>query len=135
METNSNFNVIPANHMCQNSSNRNSIIVSTPGTSTNLASKNIDTFHEQNLENTKYDSVDTVKPLYGGNLFTFIFRNKKIYMVGKNEKTVIKSFLKNKKEYKKDQKIQLFNNNNLSIYIIKGSSKNKFIKLKNNYEE
>jgi hypothetical protein len=50
-------------------------------------------------------------------------------MTGKDEKTLIKSFLKNKKEYKKDQIIQIINNN-LSTYIIKGNSKNKFIKSK-----
>jgi hypothetical protein len=122
-----NYEVLPANHMCQNSTS--SIIVSTPGTSSNSASKNIDMVQQQHIENSKYDSVETVKPLYGGHLFTILFRNKTIYLVGKDEKTIIKSFLKNKKEYKKDQKIQIINNN-LSTYIIKGNSKNKFIKSK-----
>jgi len=122
------YEVLPANHMCQNTTS--STIVSTPGTSSNSASKNIDAVQQQHIENSQYDSVQTVKPLYGGNLFTIIFRNKRIYMTGKDEKTLIKSFLRNKKEYKKDQIIKIINNNNLSTYIIKGNSKNKFIKSK-----
>lgn len=122
-----NYEVTPANHMCKNTTS--SIITSTPGTSANSASKNIDTVQQQHIEDSKYDSVQVVKPLYGGNLFTILFRNKKIYLTGKDERTTIKSFLKNKKEYKKDQIIQIINNN-LSTYIIKGNSKNKFIKSK-----
>jgi hypothetical protein len=129
MDSESNYDVEPVNNICNNITNKN-IIVTTPGTSTNDASQNINTFNQQNIENTQYDTIENVNPLYGGNMFTLIFRNKKIFINGKNERKVIELFLKNKKEYKKDHIIQIINKNNFSIYKIKGNSNNKFRKIK-----
>jgi hypothetical protein len=128
------YDVIPANNNCSNIQNK-PIIKLTSGTATANASDKINDFHTQHLENTKYDSIDSVeiKPLKGGNKekinnYKIRFLNKDYIISGNNEIEIIKKFINNRK-FKKENILEISNNKNISLYVIKSNIQNKFKKL------
>ena len=96
------YDIVPANKACSNQINKNTII-STPGTSINANKVSVNATENQNIENSKFDNVDSmnVKPLYGG-----IKKNNKYYKINFNNKI---------KKYKANSEldaINIFLNNN-----------------------
>ena len=125
--------VIPVNSQCSTIVNK-SVISPSIGTETATTHSDIDSHINQVQASSQYDNVDSmeVKPMYGGNMNIYIvnFKNKIIILNGINEKEVIKKILNNK-IYKRDNllQIKIKNSKNESMYIIRGTYKNKFIKI------
>lgn len=127
----SDFNIIPANSQCINSSK--TTIVSSSTSPEGKASQNITDINNQNTIDSSGDTINTysdISAIYGGGntSYKIIFRNKTFSSNGKNELDAIKKILNNK-IYKKDYLIEIFNNNKKSIYIVRANYKNKFKKI------
>ena len=138
MDSENNYDVVPINNSCNDVINKD-VTISSPGSKTAHSDQNITNINNQYDTNSQYDSIDNVKPLYGGilknnmnTLFTIKFRNKVVNIESLNEKIAIKVFLDNK-IYKKDYLLEIIHNNlnthTSSFYIIKNGYKNKFKKM------
>jgi hypothetical protein len=142
-ESDRGINIVPANNKCSSVVNSN-VIVSTPGSSTANQNTKLNAMSNQNTENTKYDSVEEPKPMFGGvknNKYLVKFKNNIFNIDAINEIEAIKIAL-NGKLYKTDFFLDIsildknktinknINKNSSSTYIIRGSKiKNKFIKI------
>jgi hypothetical protein len=138
MDSENNYDVVPINNSCNDVINKD-VTISSPGSKTAHSDQNITNINNQYDTNSQYDSIDNVKPLYGGilknnmnTLFTIKFRNKVVNIESLNEKKAIKIFLNNK-IYKKDHLLEIIHKNKnthiSSFYIIKNGYKNKFKKM------
>jgi hypothetical protein len=133
MDSENNYDIEPVNSSCNNIIN-DTVIINSPGSTLNNSDKDIISGTNQHDADAQYDNVDniSVKPLYGGIktniLFTIKFRNKIININSDSEYNAIKLFLNNK-IYKKDNLLEISYKNKFSLYIIKNSYKNKFIKM------
>jgi hypothetical protein len=134
-DSSTDYDFKPVNHACDKVVN-NSVIVSSPGSQTTQSDKSITDVHNQHEADAQYDNIEAgnIKPLYGGKskeknlLFTIKFLNKTVNILATDEKSAIKLFLNNK-IYKKDNILEITHNKKSSLYIIKNSYKNKFIKM------
>lgn len=109
--------------------------VSNPTSNTAQASQGITDMDNQNIafdNNDNVPEISTIKAVTqngGANtIYKIIFRNKTFSSNGKSELDAIKKILNNK-IYKKDYLIEIYNNNNKSIYIVRANYKNKFKKI------
>lgn len=132
MDSESNYDVTPANHSCKSSST--TINVMQPNSTNSNTSNDIDNTTNQHAKNAQYDNIDntTVKPMHGGyKKFTIIFINNSYIIDSTDELDAIKFFLKNivNKIYKKDNLLEIISNKNKSMYIVKAKYKNKFKKI------
>ena len=136
-ESDHGVNIVPANQKCSFVVHSN-VIVTSPGSSASNTDNKLNAMENQHVENTKYDTIEAPKPMYGGiknNLNKYIVKFKKnVFNVNAiNEIDAIKIALKGK-IYKTDFFLHILivgqNKNSSSTYIIRGSKiKNKFIKI------
>jgi hypothetical protein len=121
MDSETNYEIIPINKSCTNVINNNSIAFS-KNTAIGQENQNITNINNQHAAYAQYDNVDNlnVQPLYGGGrkIFTIKFRNKFVNIEATSKKNAIQLFLNNKK-YKRDHKIEVSYNNNVSSYLIR----------------
>lgn len=148
MDSENNYDVVPANQSCGNISHT-SIIQPTLGTPTNNASKNIDYVNNQHQASSQYDTISNtqLQPLQGGSIkkFIILFKNNNYSIYDTNEIMAIKKIINNK-IFKKDHLLEiveeddtyitnnynikdLFKKSKKSLYIIRGFNKNKFVKI------
>lgn len=131
MDSETNFEIAPANQGCKNTMNTE-VVQSAPNSTNSNASDNINTTLDQHTLDSQYDNTDAivVKPMYGGNKkFKIILRKKEYLIQSNNEVNAIKNVLNNK-IYKTDNLLEIFDNNNKhSMYIIKANYKNKIKKI------
>jgi hypothetical protein len=122
------------NNSCSQTINKTAI-TTTPGTSVNDSSKNVNDFHNQHNASAQYDSNDIdVQPMYGGNLkkFNIKFLNKLYSVNSNNEINAIKEITYNK-IFKKDNLLEIKdqNTNNYNLYVVrKKDKKNSLCKIK-----
>lgn len=121
----------PANHSCSTIIHPNLLVIN-PGTKNEATMNNINALQQQHLEDSKYDQTDEiiVKPLYGGNLnnYKINFKKKNININAYNEIEAIQNLLNNK-VYKKENLLEITdNNNNKSLYVIKTNKKKNNLK-------
>ena len=127
MDSEVDYDVQPANNQCSSVINTETI-KSNPNTLNTNTMSTINNSNSQAYVDSQYDNVNSndVKPMYGGSdkIYKIIFKNNIHYIFSKSEKNAIKKIIKNNSN-KKDNLLEIFENNNSSMYIIK---KNNSIK-------
>lgn len=127
MDSEVDYEVKPTNHQCSNQIHTEAI-KSNPNTLNTNTTSSIDNNNNQAYVNSQYDNVNSndIKPMYGGSdkVYKIIFKNNIHYIFSKSEKNAIKKIIKNNSN-KKDNLLEIFENNNSSMYIIR---KNNSIK-------
>lgn len=136
-ESDKGVSIVPANQKCSSIVHSN-VTVASPGSSASSTNNKLNAMDNQNIENTKYDTIEAPKPMYGGiknnlNKYIIKFKNYVFNVNAINEIDAIKIALKGK-IYKTDFFLKILtveqNKNFTSTYIIRGSKiKNKFIKI------
>jgi len=134
MDSENDYEVVPANNSCLQTINKPSV-TTTPGTSLNNSSQNVNDFQNQHNTSAQYDSNDIdVQPMYGGYLkkFNIKFLNKLYVVNSNNEINAIKDITYNR-IFKKDNLLEIKdqNQNNYNLYVVrKKDKKNSLCKLK-----
>lgn len=113
----------------------NTKVISNSGSDSSNSNQQMDNVNHQAQENSKYDQeMPEVKPMYGGNINSYIinYKKKKYNVFGKNKEKVLQTFIKNKNIIH-DEMIEIYLEKNLkkskSIYVIKNILNNKKINL------
>ena len=82
-ESDHGVNIVPANQKCSFVVHSN-VIVTSPGSSASNTDNKLNAMENQHVENTKYDTIEAPKPMYGGiknNLNKYIVKFKKMYLM------------------------------------------------------
>jgi hypothetical protein len=131
----SEYDVQPINQGCSNITYKTTVI-SNPGSTTSDVKNDINKFHDQYLENTRYDtfSEDSVQKMYGGNIKKFIiYTNKKRELIDSHTEKeaihkIINKLMINKQNKKNKQDyiigVSSYHSNEKSIYHFQMNDKN-----------